>query len=101
MCAGVPEMGAADGSYGLALQIEATAANKERVAGGAADIYKCLDQVQRPILDQVFKLAGLPQGGLDAYTRHQENVTVRTTSRGASGWSTSSKRAFRKAAHSR
>ena len=50
MFAGVPGKGAADASYRTALVMEACKLTETDFTGGAADIYKCFDQLVRPII---------------------------------------------------
>jgi hypothetical protein len=50
MFAGVEGKGAADAVYNTALRIELCKILGEDFAGAAADIYKCFDQIQRPLL---------------------------------------------------
>ena len=49
MFAGVPGVGAGDASYATALLLEWCHLAGEDVTGGAADIFKCFDQIVRPI----------------------------------------------------
>ena len=54
-------------------------------SGGAADIFKCFDKVQRPIVYKVLQLAGMPTRVLNAYRNFQEAVMVRNTVDGGLG----------------
>jgi hypothetical protein len=48
-------------------------------SGGAADIYKCFDQVERQIVYKLLEEAGIPKGILTAYRNFQEVLQVRNT----------------------
>ena len=54
-------------------------------SGGAADIYKCFDQVRREIVYELLKEAGFPAGLLHAYKDFQEALQVRNTVAGGVG----------------
>ena len=45
-------------------------------AGAATDIYKCFDQISRPLLYQLARAAGLPTCVVRAYINYQDNVQV-------------------------
>ena len=85
MFAGVEGKGAADASYTTALRIELCNLLGEEYAGAAADIYKCFDQIQRPLLYETLKKAGMPGGVMSAYQRFQEAMKVRNTIAGGLG----------------
>lgn len=61
MYAGVPGRGAADASYHTALIIENCSLKEEDFTGGAADIYKCFDQIDRTLLHKILKEACMPR----------------------------------------
>ena len=46
------------------------------VTGGTADIFKCFDQLPRPLLDALLKLGGMPPAVLRAYNSFHDNLTV-------------------------
>ena len=50
MFSGVPGQGANGAAYMIAMLVEQCALKNEDFVGGAADIYKCCDQVQRPLM---------------------------------------------------
>jgi hypothetical protein len=50
MYAGIEGRGAADAAYTTALILEYCKLTKTPYSGGAADILKCFDQIQRPLL---------------------------------------------------
>ena len=55
------------------------------LTGGAVDIYKCFDQILRPVIYKVASLAGMPSSVLNAYERFQENITIRNSVAGGLG----------------
>ena len=85
MFAGVEGKGAADAVYNTTLRIELCKILGEDFAGAAADIYKCFDQIQRPLLYAILEKAGMPKGILRAYKNFQENMKVRNTVAGGLG----------------
>ena len=76
MYAGVEGKGAADAVYSTALRIELCNLLGEDFAGAAADIYKCFDQNQRPLMHGIPEKAGMPRGILRAYKHTQETMKV-------------------------
>ena len=83
--AGVEGQGANDAAYTTAVEIELCRLLDIDYSGGAADIFKCFDQVQRPIVYKVLQLAGMPARVLSAYQSFQEAVMVRNTVDGGLG----------------
>jgi hypothetical protein len=77
--------GAADAVYNTALRVELCKLLGEEFAGAAADIYKCFDQTQRPLLYAILEKAGMPKGMLRAYRSFQETMEVRNTVAGGLG----------------
>lgn len=69
MYAGVPGRGAADASYRTALVMEVCKLKGVDYTGGAADIYKCFDQLVRPIIYKLLAKAGIPKDILGAYKK--------------------------------
>ena len=57
----------------------------EHLTGGAADVYKCFDQVLRPLVYELLKAAGMPSGILGAYEDFQENLHCFNTLAGCIG----------------
>ena len=51
--------GAADAAYSTALEIEYCRVMGIKYSGGAADIYKCFDQVRRDIVYKLLEAAGM------------------------------------------
>ena len=85
MYAGIEGQGAADAAYSTALQIEHCMVNGLDFTGGASDVYKCFDQVQRPIIYAMLKKAGMPRRILKTYEKFQEGLTAYNTIAGGIG----------------
>ena len=77
--------GANDVAYTTAVEIELCRLLGTDYSGGSADIFRCFDQVQRPIVYKVLQLAGIPARVLNAYRNFQEAVMVRNTVGGGLG----------------
>ena len=58
--AGVEGAGADDAWWNTSLDIESYLASHTAFAGAATDIYKCFDQISRPLLYQLARASGLP-----------------------------------------
>ena len=76
MFAGVDNASAEDAWYETALKLEQYQLLNKQFAGSAADIYKCFDQISRPLLYRLARTAGIPPKILDAYQRYREGLTV-------------------------
>ena len=85
MYAGIEGQGAADAAYSTALQIEHCMVNGVDFTGGASDVYKCFDQVQRPIIYEMLQKAGMPMRILKTYEKFQEGLTAYNTIAGGIG----------------
>lgn len=85
MVAGVRERGADDGWWHSALLTEQDHVNGTPYTGGAADIYKCFDQINRPLLYSILERAGIPARVLVAYKAFQEDVEIRNSLAGGLG----------------
>ena len=85
MYAGVPGKGALDGAYEAALTIEFCRITGTQVTGGASDIYKCFDQVNRHLVYGILEEAGCPKGVITAYRAFQESVAVHNAVAGGYG----------------
>ena len=83
--AGVEGKGANDAAYATAIEIEYCRVHGIEYSGGAADIFKCFDQVKREIVYKLLKEAGIPKGILTAYKNFQERLQVRNTVAGGLG----------------
>ena len=93
MYAGIEGQGAADASYGTALQIEHCMVHGVDFTRGASDVYKWFDQIQRPIIYAVLQKAGMPLRVLKTYEKFQEGVTAYNTIAGGIGEDIKSRRA--------
>ena len=76
MYAGVEGSGAEDAWWETALHIEHNASSAVPFSGGATDVFKCFDQICRPLLYYLATVAGIPRRILDAYRRYQENADI-------------------------
>lgn len=83
--AGIEGQGASDASYATAVEIEFCRVHDIEYTGGAADIYKCLDQIRREIVYKVLEEAATPRGVWHAYKDFQEALEVRNTIAGGLG----------------
>jgi len=61
MFAGIPGVGAADAWYSTAITIEHSTLHNIPLTGGSADIRKCFDEIQRPLLYLLAYTAGIPR----------------------------------------
>ena len=61
--------GAEDPWWETTLQIEHCRLHQKDFSGNATDIFKCFDQLERPLLYHVARIAGFPVQILDAYAR--------------------------------
>ena len=78
MYAGIKGRGADDAWMGTGLLIEEIEAKGQFCTGGAADVYKCFDQLNREVIYRMAELGGMPPRVLDAYRRYQEGLTARS-----------------------
>ena len=76
---------AADGWYQTAITIEHCQVTATPFTGGAADIHKCVDQIQRSLLYEVATEAGIPNRLLTAYSAYHENLKAYNAVAGALG----------------
>ena len=72
MCAGVAGQGAGDAAYATAVLFENAQLKEEDVTGGTADIFKCFDQLLRPLVYKILETSGVPNKMGKAYERFQE-----------------------------
>ncbi len=68
--------GAFGGWYKTAIFLEQAIASNLLVAGGAIDIYKCFDQLNRQLIYTRAKQAGMPARILQAYSNYLEGMQV-------------------------
>ena len=85
MFAGGSGAAASDAWYLSSLDFEMYGLQGTNYCGGTCDLYKCFDQVIRPLLYSVLALAGLPTCVLTAYVNFQENALVHHLIQGTLG----------------
>ena len=85
MYGGMKGVGASEAWYVTALEVEAARLSDVALVGGALDLYKCFDQILRPLMYVVLAIAGLPPALLTAYINFQENMCVYNNMSGALG----------------
>ena len=85
MYAGVEGRGADDAAYETGVVTELCKVSDQSYTGGSADIYKCFDQVQRPLIYKLLEQAGMPAGILSAYKRYMDQVLVHNAVAGGLG----------------
>ena len=76
MFAGVEGFGADDAWWETALTLEQDQLNNTNYSTGAADIYKCFDQLARPLLYHLMQVAGMPPRVIQAYRSYQEQLHI-------------------------
>ena len=94
--AGVEGKGAADAAYATAIEIEYCRLAGTPYTGGAADIYKCFDQIRRNVVYKLLDRAGMPKRVTHAYRNFLEALVVRNTVAGALAKPTRDPHRFRK-----
>ena len=85
MCAGVGGQGGEDAAYASAVLLEHCLSNGKEATGGAAEIFKCFDQVMRNLVYELLDKADMPRNILDAYIGFQENLKAYNTVAGGVG----------------
>lgn len=85
MHAGVKGMGAQDGWYGTAVTAELAHVDHTHITGASADLHKCFDRIQRPLVYKIAAAAGMPPRILCAYKSFQEALTARNAVAGQMG----------------
>ena len=85
MFAGVPDAGAEDAWWTTALDLEEAHLNGTAFSGGATDIWKCFDQLNRQLLYELAKRAGMPVRVLRAYIAFQESLRIHNSVAGGLG----------------
>ena len=76
MFAGVPGAGAEEGWYLTQLDFEIKRLTGSQVAAGSIDVYKCFDQIVRPLVVALARAAGMPTAVLSTYEAFQDNLAV-------------------------
>ena len=76
MFAGVPGAGAEEGWYLTQLDLELIQATGGEVTAASIDVYKCFDQILRPLVVALAKAAGMPTNILLAYEAYQQDLVI-------------------------
>merc|ERR1711893_78264 len=76
MFAGVPGAGAEEGWYLTQLDLELKQATGADITAGSIDVYKCFDQVVRPLVVTLARVAGMPTQVLATYEACLEELIV-------------------------
>eukprot|EP00973_Karenia_brevis_P058466 8142706-Karenia_brevis.AAC.1 len=76
MYGGLKGVGASAAWYVTALEVEDAHVADISLVGGALDLFKCFDQILRPLMYIVLMIAGLPPEILTAYINFQENMHI-------------------------
>ena len=76
MFVGVPGQGAVDAWYQALMDVECMLLEGMPFCGGAADIHKFFDQIQRDLVYDLLETAGMPKEVLVAYRNFLENLNV-------------------------
>jgi len=79
MFAGIPDRGAEDAWWLSSVTLEFWQATRTSYSGSSADIAKCFDQLVRPLVYSVARIAGMPVRVLEPYERYMEELVVRNT----------------------
>ena len=85
MYAGVQGKGAEDGWYATAVALEPATATGRHYTAGAVDIMKCFDQLQRPLIYELARKAGMPEAVVATYEAYQENMKAMNSLAGGLG----------------
>ena len=85
MFAGIAARGAEDAWYLQSLDIEIAKLCGQDAIGGAADLFKCFDQIIRPLLYLIRVCAGFPHRVPRAYIRYHEHAVLHYIINGAVG----------------
>eukprot|EP00973_Karenia_brevis_P046091 6384710-Karenia_brevis.AAC.1 len=85
MFGGIQGIGAAEAWFFTGLEIELAMLSETPIIGGVLDLFKCFDQVMRPLLYAVLAIAGLPAEILVAYKNFQEQMCIYNTVNGSLG----------------
>lgn len=83
--AGVEAQGVDDAAYHTALVAELRKLTHTKFSGGAADIYKCLDQIVRPLIYKLLEEASMPDRILETCKKFLEALVVHKTIGGGLG----------------
>ena len=76
MFAGVPGAGSEEGWYITQLDFELKRLMGSHITAGSIDVFKCFDQVVRPLVTSLARAAGMPENILKTYTSFQDDITI-------------------------
>ena len=82
---GIQGVGSSEAWYATAVDVEWAMTHNIPIIGGTLDLYKCFDQILRPLLYVVLRLSGFPECVLTAYINFQENMHIHNTVHGSIG----------------
>eukprot|EP00973_Karenia_brevis_P093384 12417085-Karenia_brevis.AAC.1 len=85
MFGGMEGVGADDAWYTTALDKEFCVLSGKPFIGGSVDLFKCFDQIVRPLLYAVLLLAGIPFQILIPYVNFIENILIYNSVAGSLG----------------
>ena len=85
MYAGVGTNGAEDAWMDLGILVELWQLSGTPFAGGATDIVKCFDQIDRDLLYQLARIGGMPDAIIDTYQRFMEGLVIHNSVAGGVG----------------
>ena len=85
MYGGMQGVGASEAWFATSIEVQWSLVSKIPLIGGALDLFKCFDQIMRPLLYAVLRIAGLPTQVLTAYMNYQEHVKIYNSMNGALG----------------
>ena len=85
MYAGIEGRGAQEAAYNTAVMTEWARLRGMDFVGGAADIYKCFDQLLRPLINRVLEEGGMPARIRKACIGYLEGLRTRNTVAGGLG----------------
>ena len=80
MFAGIPGAGAEEAWYLTQLDFELKRLTNSHIAAGSIDVYKCIDQIVRPLAIDLARKAGMPTSILDTYSafKHNYSCTIKS-----------------------
>eukprot|EP00973_Karenia_brevis_P008687 1175018-Karenia_brevis.AAC.1 len=85
MFGGMEGVGAEDAWYSTALEKELSVLEDCPFVGGSLDLFKCFDQIIRPLLYVILLLSGLPRQILAPYINYLENLKLHNSVAGSLG----------------
>ena len=76
MFAGVPGVGAEDAWWLTSLVFESATLTGQKITGGALDLHKCFDQINRQLAIMLLLAAGMPPQIVKAYASYHSKLVV-------------------------